>query len=111
MEARRILILCEPGLLAQGLRSLLEADSRFQVFQVVGDARSTSELVREWKPHALLIEEDRFSLKLGEQPEPLTIDNLPTVVLLRRNDNTIHVYRVERHVPTTLQDLYETLTT
>ncbi len=111
METRRILILCEPGLLAQGLRSLLEADSRFQVLQVVGDARSASELIRELKPHVLVVQEDRFPLQLGERPETVTLESIPTVVLLRQNDNTIHIYRIEEHVQATLQDLYETLTT
>ncbi len=111
METRRILILCEPGLFAQGLRSLLEADSRFQVLQVVEDAQSASELVRELKPHVLVVEGDRFPLQLGEQRETVTLENIPTVILLRQNDNTIRVYRIEKHSQATLQDLYETLTT
>ncbi len=111
METRRILILCEPGLLAQGLRSLLEADSRFQVMQIVGDARSASELIRELKPHVLVVQEDRFPLQLGERPETVTLESIPTVVLLRQNDNTIQVYRIEKHSQATLHDLYETLTT
>ncbi len=111
METRRILILCEPGLLAQGLCSLLEADSRFQVLSVVGDARSASELIRDLEPHVLVVEADRFPLRLGERPETVTIESIPTLILLRQNDNTIQVYRIEKHVQTTLQDLYETLIT
>ncbi len=111
METRRIMILGESGLLAQGLRSLLEADSRFQVLPVVGDTPSAAELIRELKPDALLIEQDRFPLGLGERAEVLPLESVPTVVLLRQNDNTIHIYRIEKHVQATLQDLYETLIT
>ncbi len=107
MERRRILILCEPGLLAQGLRSLLEVDGRFQVLQIVGDTSKAAELIRELRPDALLVEQNGFPLGL----EALPLESDITVVLLRQNDNTIHVYRVEKHSQATLQDLYETLTT
>jgi DNA-binding NarL/FixJ family response regulator len=110
VETRRILILCEPGLLAQGLSSLLEADSRFQVLQVVGDAPRAIELIRELKPHVLLVEGERFPLGLGDRPEALPLECVPTVVLLRQNDNTIHIYRAETHTQTALPDLLETLT-
>ncbi len=104
MERRRILILCEPGLLAQGLRGLIEADDRFQVLQIVGDAPSAAKIIQELKPDVLLVDQDGSPQELGS-----LLECTARVILLRQDDNTIHVYRAEKHTQATLQDLYETL--
>ena len=109
MRARRILILYEPGLLAEGLRSLLEADERFEIISVVGDMARVAGLIREISPDALVVEQDKFPLSLGDPPEAIQLDCVPLVISLAENENRMRIYRLEEQRLAELKDLIEIL--
>ncbi|MGB8643828.1 MAG: hypothetical protein WCF84_01200 [Anaerolineae bacterium] len=109
MRACRILILCEPGLLAQGLRLLLEADSRIEVVGVVEEGQRLAEALRQVLPDVLLVQQDRVSLMIGDPPEALPLDRAPFVVLLGQNANTMRICRIEERALTDPAELVEAL--
>ncbi len=109
MRARRILILYEPGLLAQGLRSLLEADGRLEIISIVGDPRQAADLLREINPDALVVEGDKFPLGLGDPPQPIQLDRVPLVISLAENENRMRIYHMEERASTELKELIEAL--
>ncbi len=109
MRARRILILYKHGLLAEGLRSLLEADERLEIISVVGDLAETSALVQKLGPDAVVVEGDKFSLSLGDPPG-VRLDCVPLVISVAENENRMCIYRVQEREVADLQELIETLT-
>ncbi len=109
MRTRRILILCAPGLLAQGLVRLLEAEPRLEVTTVATDGQPVARLIQEIQPDVLLVEEDQFRLMLGDPPESISLDRAPLVISLGHNDNHIHICRIEQRALTALTELYEAL--
>ncbi len=111
MRARRILIVCEPGLLVQGLRHLLQADDRLEMTTLGGNKDRLDELVREIRPDVLLLEGQELKVWLGEPPHAIRIDDIPLVVSLADNENRMRVLRVEERAVTALQELIETLVT
>jgi DNA-binding NarL/FixJ family response regulator len=98
VEARRVLILCEPGLLWRGIQSLLESDPRLKIVGITGDVERARELIEQLKPHVLIVDEAHFPLQIGQSHAGLTLDPLPTLVTLHETDNWIRIHHIEGHV-------------
>ncbi len=105
MESRRVLILCEPGLLAQGMRSLLESDPRIEIVGVTADERRAAEIIRDELPGVILVDADHFRLHLGHARSAIELDWIPRLIALAKNDNIVHVCRIEARSLTAPEDL------
>lgn len=109
VETRRVLILCEPGLFAQGLRSLLESDGGLEIVGVIDDVTRAADAIRDTQPLVLLVQEDKFPPCLGPAPNVLPLAQIARLVTLCPNENKIRIYRVEEHPLTAPKDLIDAL--
>lgn len=109
MGARRVLILCEPGLLAQGLQRLIESDSELEIVGITGDAVYARSLIEELKPDVLLVDETRFPMRLRLDQDRGALDGVPRLVTMHESDNQIRVYHIEEHALTTPGELIDAL--
>jgi DNA-binding NarL/FixJ family response regulator len=109
VEAPRVLIICEPGLFAQGMRTLLATNERVEIIGITDDACRAAELIREAQPTVIMLEADQFSLKLGHAPQTLALDWTPLLIAFCRNDNVLQICRIEERDLTSPNDLIETL--
>lgn len=109
MEVRRVLILCEPGLLAQAMRTLLEADPRIEIVGVTADARRAGEIIRQAKPAAILVDADHFSFGLSRSHRTIALEGTSALIALSQNDNLLHICRIEEKSLTAPQDLIDAL--
>jgi DNA-binding NarL/FixJ family response regulator len=107
VESCRVLILSEPGLLAQGMRSLLELDPRIEIVGVTADAGRAAELMRDRQPAVILIDGDHFRLSLGGARPAIALDKVSTLIALSQNDNTAQICHIEERSLTTTADLIE----
>jgi DNA-binding NarL/FixJ family response regulator len=107
VESRRVLILSEPGLLAQGVRSLLESDPRIEIVGVTADARRATEIMRDEQPHVILVDADHLRLRLGGARRAIELAKVSTLIALSQNDNTVRVCHIEERSLTTTADLIE----
>ncbi len=111
MGERRILLLCKPGLLAQGLRLVLEADSRIQIVEMAAAEHPLAVLLKQVLPDVLVVQQDRPTLMIGDWPEALPLDRALLVVLLGQNENAMHLVRIEERTLTDPAELVEVLAT
>ncbi len=95
MGLLRILIVHEPDLLTLGLRRLLEADGRFEVVSVPGGLDQVGTLLKQARPDALVVEEERLHLTLGDPPDEIALDCPSLIISLSWNDNRMRIYRLE----------------
>ncbi len=109
VEAQRVLIVCEPGLFAQAMRTLLESDERIKIVGLTGDAREAAQAVRETNPAVVMVQADQYSLKIGRGPQSLSLDWAPLLIAFYGNDNVTRVCRIEERALTCPNDLIETL--
>jgi chemotaxis response regulator CheB len=109
VQVRRVLILCEPGLLAQAMRTLLESDPRIEIVGVTSDARRAGEIIRQTKPAAILVDADHFSLGLNHARRTISIEGTPALIALSQDNNMIHICRMEERALTAPEDLIDAL--
>jgi DNA-binding NarL/FixJ family response regulator len=107
VESRRVLILSEPGLLAQGMRSLLESDPRIEIVGITADVERAAEIIREEQPAVILVDADHLRLSLGGARTTIALDWVSTLIALSQNGNMAHVCRVEEKPLTATEDLIE----
>jgi DNA-binding NarL/FixJ family response regulator len=105
VKSRGVLILSEPGLLAQGVRSLLELDPRIEIVGITDDAERAAEIMRERRPAVLLIDADHFRVGLGDLNPAIAIDNVSTMIALSASHNTVQVCHIEQKSMTETADL------
>jgi DNA-binding NarL/FixJ family response regulator len=107
VESRRILILSEPGLLVQGMRSLLGSDPRIEIVGVTADTKRAAEIMRDVRPAVILVDADHFRLSLGRSRSTIALDWISTLIALSHKDNRVHVCRIEERSLTAPEDLIE----
>lgn len=106
-----MLILSEPGLLAQGMRVLLESDPRIEIVGVTADVKRAVEILREEQPKVILVDADQFRLSLGRARNTISLDWAPTVIAISQHDNTFRVCRIEETALTGAEDLISAVST
>ncbi len=111
METRRVLILSEPGLLAQGMRSLLESDPRIEIVGVTADVKRALEILRDDQPKVILVDADQFRLSLEHARATISLDWVPTLIAISHHDNTFRVCRIEETALTGTEDLIAAVST
>lgn len=107
MDSRRVLILCEPGLLGHGIRSLLELDPGIEIVAVTADVTYAADIIREQQPVVLIFDSDHFRFGLGESRCAIPLQRVPTLIALSQNDNVVHVWHGEGRSLTSAEDLIE----
>jgi DNA-binding NarL/FixJ family response regulator len=107
VESHRVLILSEPGLLAQGMRSLLESDPRIEIVGVTADLKRAVEIIREVQPAVILVDADHIRISLGGVQTTIELDWISTLIALSQNGNMAHVCRVEERSLSAAEDLIE----
>ncbi len=110
MGERRILLLSRSGLLAHGLRLVLEADSRIQVVEA-REGQPLARLLEQVLPDVLLVQQDRLALMIGDSPEMVPLDRALLLVLIGENKNAMHLVRIEARALTDPAELVEALAT
>lgn len=108
MEPCRVLIVSEPGLYAQAISTLLQADKRFEIVGLTGDLSSATDLIRQYKPAVLLIHARQYPAA-GIIQEPLAVEGIPVFVSLTENDNQMRIHRYEEHTLTAPEELIAAL--
>lgn len=111
MDKRRVLILSEPGLLAQGMRSLLESDPRIEIVGVTADVKRALEILRDDQPKVILVDADHFRLSLDHAHASIALDGVPTVIAVSQHDNSVHVCRIQETPLTEAADLIAAVST
>ncbi len=105
---RRVLIVTDQRLFAEGIRSLLEANGRLEILGVEKYCPSTPQQIRNLAPDIIVLSDaDPLpSLHLAA-----ILDAVPgvPVVRLTLGDNEIHVYDGHRVVPQQADELVEIL--
>lgn len=109
MAARRVLILCEPGLLAQGLQRLIESDAELEIVGITGDAAQARTVIAELKPDVLLVDETQFPLHMRLDQDRGTLDGVPRLVTMHSSDNQIRIYNVQDQALTNPAELIDAL--
>jgi chemotaxis response regulator CheB len=107
VESRRVLILSEPGLLAQGMKSLLELDPRIEIVGVTADVGRAAEIMREQQPVVIILDADHFQFSLGHARGSIAPERVPTVIAFSQNDNKVRVCHVQERSLTAAKDLIE----
>jgi chemotaxis response regulator CheB len=111
VEARRVLILCEPGLLWRGIQSLLESDPRLTIVGITGDLERARELIAQLKPDVLIVDQAHFPLQLGQCNEQVNFDPPLTLVSLHESDNWIRIHHIEGRALNSPNELIDALIT
>ncbi len=109
MGPSRVLLVCDPGLLAQGLRLLLEADDRIQVVGMSEPGQALAKMLKQVAPDVLLVQQDAVSLMIGDPPEKLDLDQAPVVILVGKNRNVLRICRLEERALTDTAGLVDAL--
>lgn len=109
MESRRVLILSRPGLLAQGMRCLLESDPRIEIVGITANVRQAMEIIRARQPAVLLVDADEFRFSLRRDRSTIPLDCISTLIALSQKDNRIQVCRIEAKSLAAPEELIEAL--
>lgn len=109
MGIQRILIVHEPDLLTLGLRRLLEADGRFEIISVGGEVDQLDTLLKQVRPDALVVEEERLRMTLGDPPEEIGLECPSLIISLSWNSNRMRIYRLEVRALTEPEELMQVL--
>jgi DNA-binding NarL/FixJ family response regulator len=109
VEARRVLILCEQGLLWRGVQSLLEADPRLKIVAMTDNLPQACALLEELKPDVLIVDQAHFPLSLGRDPAGRVLDPPPLLVSLDESENWIRIHHIQGHALTGPGELIEAL--
>lgn len=107
MESRRVLILSESGLLAEGMRSLLGSDPRIEIVGVTADPKRAAELMRDRRPAVFVVDGDHFRLGLADAGRAITLSKVSTLITLSQSDNTAQICHIEEKPLTTAAELIE----
>jgi DNA-binding NarL/FixJ family response regulator len=111
VEARRVLILCEPGLLWRGIQSLLESDPRLTIVGITGEPERARALIQQCKPDVLIVDETHFPLHVGRTQVEIPLDPSPTLVTLHESDNWIRIHHIEERALSSPNELIDALVT
>jgi chemotaxis response regulator CheB len=107
VNSRRVLILSELDLLAQGIRSLLESDPRIEIVGVTADESRVAEIIRDEHPDVILVDADRFRVTFGHARQTIAVDWIPTLIAMTQNENTVHVCHTEERLLEAPEDLIQ----
>lgn len=111
MEARRVLILCEQGLLWRGIQRLLDSDPRLTIVGMTDNLDHARALLQELKPDVLILDQAHFPFSVGlSQPQQLT-DPPPMLVALGERDNRIRIHHIEGRTLSSPDELIKVLVT
>lgn len=109
MESRRVLILSGPGLLAQGMRSLLELDPDIEIVGITSDMGRAAEIIRERQPGVVVVDGDLFRIGLGDRHREIRLDKVRTLISLSQEDNLARVCHIEDKPLKEVEDLIEAM--
>ena len=109
MTAKRIFVLSDHLMFAQGLESLLYPD---EDFQIVGQEASTErgvEQVRSIQPDIVIIDRSGLFKNSLELEQILQAQPTMKVIGLSLNDNSLHVYKASQLTVRSVNDLRRVL--
>lgn len=109
MEARRVLILCEQGLLWRGIQSLLDSDSRLIIVGITDRLDQARVLLKELKPDVLIVDQAHFPLSVGPAQAQQSFDPPPVLITLDESDNRICIHHIQGRVLSSPNELIEAL--
>lgn len=111
IQTRRVLILCEQGLLRSGIQSLLASDPRLTIIGITDNLEDARVLLQEFEPDALIVDQAHFPLSVHTAQSDLQLDPPPTLVTLDESDNRIRIHHIQERALSTPNELIEALVT
>jgi DNA-binding NarL/FixJ family response regulator len=106
---RRILIVCEPGLLAGAIKSLCESDPRVEVVGVAANPEQASEMIEQLQPNVLLVESSHFPLQIAQIPGAAGLEGVTQLITLSESENLVRICRIEARTLTSPAELIQAL--
>lgn len=111
IQTRRILILCEQGLLWRGIQSLLASDPRLTIVGITDNLEDARMLLKTLEPDALIVDQAHFPLSVHTAQSDLQFDPPPMLVTLDESDNRIRIHHIQERALNSPNELIEALVT